>query len=214
MRRDPQGALRFLLALFLIGLPCWFGGLWLADQYRLAHCPPGTFVSGSVEPGLQYPGVTGLGMVLTFFVARQLKRVEWLRKEDDPNRVPASVYLIAFASLSVMAVLGTVSRFCASDSGILYQDVANSVSKTFAWRDVTGVNTRCYFQSGKSAGWRQNFFVTMTDGTRINLMGKEEDMPSIYPRIVAALDGRDFSFTANVAPRCQYSHLEMLTKRP
>ena len=214
MRRDPQAALRFFLGFFLIGLPCLFGGLWLANQYRLAQCPPGTFVAGSVEEAMQYIGLMGMAAVLTFFVSRQLKRVEALRREDDRNVLPSYAYLFGFAALSTLAILGAVSRFCAADSGILYDDVALGTVKTFAWQDVTAVTTRCYFQSGKSSGWRQNLFVTLADGTRLDLMGREADMPAIYPRIVAALGDHDFTFTATIAPRCQYSHMEMLTQRP
>ncbi len=163
---------------------------------------------------MQYIGLLGMAAVLTFFVARQLKRVEWLRSEDDPNRIPTYAYPVAFVALSGLAVLGAVSRFCAADSGILYDDVANGTTKTFAWQDVTAVTTRCYFQSGKSSGWRQNLFVTLADGTRLDLMGREADMPAIYPRIVAALNGHDFAFSSQIAPNCQYSHMEMLTQRP
>ena len=163
---------------------------------------------------MQYIGFLGMAAVLTFFVARQLKRVEWLRKEDDPNQIPSFAYPIGVAAMASLAILGTASRFCAADSGILYDDVALGTVKTFAWQDVTAVTTRCYFQTGKSSGWRQNLFVTLADGTRLDLMGREADMPAIYPGIVAALNGRDFTITANIAPRCQYSHMEMLTQRP
>ena len=163
---------------------------------------------------MEYIGFLGMAAVLTFFVARQLKRLEWLRKEDDPDRIPTYAYPIGFAAMASLAILGTVSRFCAADSGILYDDVAFGTVKSFAWQDVTAVTTRCYFQSGKSSGWRQNLFVTLADGTRLDLMGREADMPSIYPRIVSALNGHDFAFTAYVAPHCEYSHLEMLTQRP
>jgi len=163
---------------------------------------------------MEYIGFFGLAMVLTFFVSRQLKRVEALCREDDQNLLPSYAYPVAFAALSSLAIMGTVSRFCAADSGIFFDDIANGTTKTFAWQDVTAVTTRCYFQTGKSSGWRQNLFVTLADGTRLDLMGREADMPAIYPRIVAALSGRDFAFTADVAPRCQYSHMEMLTQRP
>lgn len=214
MRRDGPAALRFLLALFLVGIPCWFAALWLSNQYRFAHCPPGTFVTGTAEPALQYLGIAGLSMTLSFFIARQLKRVEWLRKADDPNLVPGFVYLIGLAGLSVMVVLGAVSRYCATNSSILYDDVANGITKTFTWQDVAAVTTRCYFQSGKSSSWRENFFVTMTDRTTLDLMDSGTELPAFYPRLASALNGLDYTFSAHISRGCQYSHLEMLTDRP
>jgi hypothetical protein len=215
---DQRTRLRFFLAFFLIGLPAEIAVLSFSDQITAAHCPPGTFLSGSVESGMQLFGMMGLVMVLTFLITRLLKHLKWFRTADDEfygNLTPWYVYPIAFAGLTGLLVLGTLSRFCAMDSGILYEDVANNISQNYGWQDVRGIHTSCHWESTRTGGhWRQELFVIMADANNIDLMGDENDMPAIYPRIVAALQGRDFAFSASIDPKCEYSHMEMLTQRP
>jgi hypothetical protein len=216
---DQRTRLRFFLAFFLIGLPAEIAVLSFSDQITAARCPPGTFLSGAVEPGMQLFGLLGLVMVLTFLSVRLLKHFPWFRTTDDEfygNLTPWYVYPIAFAGLTALLVLGTLSRFCVMDSGILYNDLANNISQNYGWQDVKGVHTSCHWAHARNKGgyWRKEMFVIMADANNIDLMGAEADMPAIYPRIVIALSGHDFSFSSSIDPKCDYSHMDMLTQRP
>lgn len=211
---------RFGAALFFVGLPAELASFFLSDRVIAAHCPAGTFLFGSLEPDMHKIGILGAMLPLTFMVAAQLKRVPWFKNPDDEwdtPLLPPYVLPLVFAGFAGLFALGTLSRFCASDSGIVYDDVADRISMTYGWGDVAAVHTSCVYETRRSGGsWHGHFFVIMGDGNSVDLNGDETrpDMPIVYPKIAAALDGRKFSFSTSIDPKCGFSHMEMLTTRP
>lgn len=209
--------LRFFAPFVVFGLPIEYAAISFTDRIIPSNCPPDTFVYGSLEPFALIVGVVGLPIAIAGLIASQLKYLKWFRnsgEESGDHLIPPYAYVAAMLVMAGAAMLGAVSRYCAADSGIIYSDPANSVSKTYAWRDVSALTTSCYYTHTRNRGghWEQKFLATMSDGNSVSLMGA--DMASVYPRIVTALKGRNYAFHAQIGAGCEYDHMEFLTTPP
>jgi hypothetical protein len=210
----------------------WIGFAHLLLAYRRAQYPPDAFLSNGTRLGniLMYVTPFFPALCLAFLTCNSLV---WLfsltRSTDDPEertranaRFRSSLFTLAKLGAIVCAValplcLPGANNFWALAPGrIDYRPMFAATVRHYSWSDVEKISTGC--TAGKSRTY--NFVLTLSDGTRLDLMEESPWEFSIaYPEVQSALTGHPYQFSsAGLVGRCVAQAprrwLEILAKKP
>jgi len=229
VRKDWRGNLGFLLALIIVGGPVMVGGLWLQGKIERLQCSASAFLAGTTQSGLLELSLVCMIVPLVFYAQRQAARhIYWLRTgddEEDESLGKAMTYglgwtrlqLLIAAFFALAGLAAAMSSYCVGDSGILYREWAHKPIRSFAWRDVVGVQTGCHSYVGYRGSRHSDihYNLVMRDGTVVNIMDNPRQTEAVWNRITAQLDRIPFWFDSRgVESGCTLARTDLLLKRP
>jgi len=215
----------FLLLLALLA-PLVLGGLWLVEKLRLLSCPIGTFLAGTMRQNFEELAIVMASLSITFLVRNwlvwhtpSLSRIfevvpqNSAKKQRRAGRRLAQILLASLTLvMMVIVVIGGLSDFCFSDSGMTIRSWPWTNTVNYSWDRVVGVTTSCSWGQRR---WNASYVLTLNDGASVDMLGGEPYVAQSYPALVRKLSGVNFSFNSSrVAPNCGHGDVALLRKRP
>ena len=221
------------VSLAIVGLTfaggAWLAMAWLMQRFQAQRCPGNTFfwASNQIPTALQIVPLCFPALGLGFLAANRLFAVlparpgrSFRSKAPGANGAREQGQMIKATSILLLVTLpvsfaASLCQFCLEPQGILYQATPWSGLRYYGWDDVSSVTATCRYDSGRYAGWRKQYLLTLRDGSALDLMTWPGAAVRAFSAVAGALRGQGLSYDATgVAPGCPQPFLGMFVRRP
>jgi hypothetical protein len=226
--RRSLGNLLLIVPAFAIMVAISLGATWLLQRWQSLRCPanPLLVASGQGATILQIIPTAiasiGFGFLCVNWLAHLIPPLRrFFDRDAERHNQPGyqrsqrglmRFSLILLAIMLPVSIAASLSQYCLSEQGILYQARPWTGLRSYSWSEVATIETKCTRSKG---GWFGSYLLIMRDGASFDVMTWPRSFARVYPDIARALHGVAFTFNSEgVSRRCADANVEILLRRP